>query len=187
MSDFAAALRRVVTGEDAEGKSVVILDGPPSCSTGTLELGGLFDIWHDEIEAVLDPEAREDLGPKRPVLSPGPGHVKVRWFMIHPAPADIPADQLIARARERFAGFDAEDHLTDQTRHPAMHLTHTLDVICLLQGDVSLVLDTSETRLKPGQVVIQRGTSHAWRAHGGPALLLAVLIDRRLAGEVEED
>jgi hypothetical protein len=187
MSEFAAALRRVVTGEDDQGQSIVILDGPPSCSTGPLELGGLFDIWHDEIDAELDPQATEDLGPKRPVLSPGPGHVKVRWFMIHPTPADIPAAELAARARERFAGFDAEDHLTDQTRHPAMHLTSSLDVICLLQGDVSLVLDTSETRLKPGQVVIQRGTSHAWRAHGGPALLLAVLIDRRLAGADDHD
>jgi hypothetical protein len=37
-----------------------------------------------------------------------------------------------------------------------------------------------ETRLRPGNVVIQRGTNHAWNAHGGPALFLAVLIDRDL-------
>jgi quercetin dioxygenase-like cupin family protein len=49
-----------------------------------------------------------------------------------------------------------------------------------LQGDVSLILEAGETRIKPGQVVIQRGTNHAWVAHGGPALLLAVLIDRPL-------
>jgi quercetin dioxygenase-like cupin family protein len=53
-------------------------------------------------------------------------------------------------------------------------------VICLLQGDVSLILEGQETRIKPGQVVIQRGTNHAWKAHGGPALLLAVLVDRPL-------
>jgi hypothetical protein len=38
-------------------------------------------------------------------------------------------------------------------------------------------------RLRPGNVVIQRGTNHAWQAHGGPALFLAVLIDRELARE----
>ncbi|MDZ4760602.1 MAG: cupin domain-containing protein, partial [Alphaproteobacteria bacterium] len=65
---------------------------------------------------------------------------------------------------------------------PAMHATATLDIICLLEGDVSLILDNEETRIKPGQIVIQRGTSHAWQAHGGPALLLAVLIDRPIAG-----
>jgi naringenin degradation protein FdeH len=43
-----------------------------------------------------------------------------------------------------------------------------------------LILEEGETRLKPGQVVIQRGTNHAWQAHGGPALFLAVLIDREL-------
>jgi quercetin dioxygenase-like cupin family protein len=53
-------------------------------------------------------------------------------------------------------------------------------VICLLEGDVSLILEGAETRLRPGQVVIQRGANHAWEAHGGPALLLAVLMDREL-------
>mgnify|MGYP000594305079 CR=1 FL=1 len=61
-----------------------------------------------------------------------------------------------------------------------MHKTSSIDVICLLKGDVELVLDKSRTRIKPGQIVIQRGTSHGWEAHGGPALLLAVLIDRAL-------
>ncbi len=65
-----------------------------------------------------------------------------------------------------------------------MHKTASLDVICLLQGEVDLILDKSRTRVKPGQIVIQRGTSHGWEAIGGPALLLAVLIDRPLvAGE----
>ena len=43
-----------------------------------------------------------------------------------------------------------------------------------------LILESGETRLRPGNVVIQRGTNHAWNAHGGPALFLAVLIDRDL-------
>ena len=61
-----------------------------------------------------------------------------------------------------------------------MHKTASLDVICLLQGEVDLILDKVRTRVKPGQIVIQRGTSHGWEAIGGPALLLAVLIDRPL-------
>jgi quercetin dioxygenase-like cupin family protein len=45
---------------------------------------------------------------------------------------------------------------------------------------VKLILEDAETIIEPGQVVIQRGTNHAWEAIGGPALLLAVLIDRQL-------
>ena len=63
-----------------------------------------------------------------------------------------------------------------------MHRTSSMDVICLLQGEVDLILDNVRTRVKPGQIVIQRGTSHGWEAIGAPALLLAVLIDRPLAG-----
>lgn len=180
MSDIASAMRRVITGDDADGQSVVTIDGPPASTTGPVDLGGLFDIWHDAAAGALDPQDHSDLGPKRPVLSPDAGKVRVRWFVIHPRPQGVPAEQLNAMVRERFRSFDAEDHLTDQSKHPAMHRTATLDVICLLQGEVDLILDKSVTRIKPGQIVIQRGTSHAWEAHGGPALLLAVLIDRPL-------
>lgn len=181
MSDIAAALRRVITGSDANGESVVILDGPPSANTGDPALGGLFDVWRDAASGPLDPARHEDLGPERCILSPASGEVKIRWFVIHPRPHGVPEESLNLVTRERFRSFDAEDHLTDQSKHPAMHRTATLDVICLLQGEVDLILDTSVTRIKPGQIVIQRGTSHAWEAHGGPALLLAVLIDRPLA------
>lgn len=180
MTDFAAAMRRVITGDDANGESLVIIDGPPTSTTGPVDLGGLFDIWHDKAGGPLDPKDHRDLGPKRPVLSPESGNVKVRWFVINPRPPGVPAEQLNAFVRERFASFDADHHLTDQSKHPAMHRTESIDVICLLQGEVDLILDKSVTRIKPGQIVIQRGTSHGWEARGGPALLLAVLIDRPL-------
>ena len=116
------------------------------------------------------------------MLGPRPGNVQVRWFVVSPLPEDVPKAELDASTRARFANFGGEHHIIDQTLHPAMHETHSIDIICLLQGDVSLILEGARTRVKPGQVVIQRGTNHAWEAHGGPALLLAVLIDRSLAG-----
>jgi quercetin dioxygenase-like cupin family protein len=85
-----------------------------------------------------------------------------------------------ATTRAVFAQFDGERHIIDQSRASAMHETHSIDIICLLQGDASLILEGAETHIKPGQVVIQRGTNHAWVAHGGPAMFLAVLIDRPL-------
>lgn len=182
MAGYKDIMRRIVTGDDADGQSLVIVDGPPSSTNGDPDIGGLFDIWHDVSTGPLDPQVHGDLGPERCVLSPADGKVKVRWFVIPPKPPGVPDEVLQAAARERFATFDAADHLTDQTKSPAMHKTSSLDVICLLQGEVDLILDKSRTRVKAGQIVIQRGTSHGWEAVGGPALLLAVLIDRPLAG-----
>ena len=67
------------------------------------------------------------------------------------------------------------------SKRPAMHKTETIDYIILLKGDVSLLLDEEEVRLKPFDTVVQRGTNHAWVNHGEePALLIAVLIDSEL-------
>lgn len=178
MADFREAMRRVITGDDASGQSVVIIDGGPSVFSGDPNLRGLFEIWEDAASGPINPHDHADLGATRAVLGPRPGNVQVRWFVVSPLPDGVPKPELDTMVRNVFAGFDGDRHIIDQSRHPAMHETHSIDVICLLQGDVSLILEGSETRVKPGQVVIQRATNHAWVAHGGPALLLAVLIDR---------
>ncbi|MGI9170415.1 MAG: hypothetical protein ACR2FH_09600 [Caulobacteraceae bacterium] len=180
MPTFAEAMRRVITGDDADGRSVVILDGGPSSVAGAVESGGLFEIWEDAASGPLDPRVHDDLGTTTPVLGPRPGNVQVRWFVVAPLPDGAPKAELDRATRARFAEFGGDRHIIDQSRHPAMHETHSIDVICLIQGEASLILEAGETRLKPGQVVIQRGTNHAWEAHGGPALFLAVLIDRPL-------
>ena len=62
-----------------------------------------------------------------------------------------------------------------------MHKTNTIDYIILLKGDVTLLLDEEEVDLKPFDVVVQRGTNHAWVNNGtDTALFIAVLIDSDL-------
>ena len=179
---FKDAMRRVITGDDARrtighhhrrravGRSAATRIWAACSKSGRISASS----------APLDPKDHSDLGTTRAVLGPRKGNVQVRWFVVSPLPEGVPKPELDAMVRNVFAGFDGERHIIDQTRHPAMHETHSIDIICLLQGDVSLILEGSETRIKPGQVVIQRGTNHAWVAHGGPALLLAVLVDRPL-------
>lgn len=176
---FADAMRRVITGEGDDGRSLIVIDAPPSGEMGAPGLGGLYEIWHEAVAGAIDPKDGAERGEAQSILSPANGKVKVRWFVIEPPPEGAPPEMIKAAARERFKQFGAEHELRDQDRHPAMHQTPTLDIICLISGDATLVLDNTETRLKPGQIVIQRGTSHGWTAHGGPALFLAVLIDRR--------
>jgi hypothetical protein len=180
MSKFQDTMRRVITGDNARGQSVIIIDGGPSSEKGNPDLGEMFEIWEDASSGPLTPSANEDLGATRPVLGPRKGNFQVRWFVIHPQSDSAPKPPSDASMRERFAEFYGAGHIIDQTLHPGMHKTHSIDIICLLQGEASLILESGETRLRPGNVVIQRGTNHAWNAHGGPALFLAVLIDRDL-------
>lgn len=69
--------------------------------------------------------------------------------------------------------------LTDNNApHPLMHKTETLDYIVILSGEIYLVLDNEETLLKPGDIVIQRGTNHAWSNRSDkPCIQLAILLD----------
>ena len=84
-------------------------------------------------------------------------------------------------AADAFEKIGAAHHRVDTTKHPAMHKTETIDYIILLNGDVTLVLDEEEIDLKPFDVVVQRGTNHAWVNNGSePALLIAVLIDSNI-------
>jgi len=46
--------------------------------------------------------------------------------------------------------------------HAYMQRTATLDFCYVLEGEITLVLDTEEVHLKEGDTVIQRGTNHAW-------------------------
>jgi hypothetical protein len=55
-----------------------------------------------------------------------------------------------------------------------MHETHSIDIICLLQGKASLILKSGETRSRPGNVVNQRGTNHVWNHMAAPRCSAAV-------------
>jgi len=66
-----------------------------------------------------------------------------------------------------------------------MHRTETLDYAILLSGSCDLELDDGKVvHLSAGDVVVQRGTMHAWVNHGpGPCVFAFVLIDADPASE----
>jgi len=172
-------MRRIVTGHDEKGKSVITIDGPPARSLGE-DAGGLYELWNTDGNEIntLDEIDRAD---GEVLLSPPNGGTKFRYFQINPTPEGVPADLIEAATAEAFEKMGAAHHRVDTTRHPAMHKTKTIDYIILLKGDVTLLLDNEEVDLKPFDVVVQRGTNHAWVNNGNePALFIAVLIDSDL-------
>ena len=61
-----------------------------------------------------------------------------------------------------FSDLNATDTLVKSKRHPFMHKSKSLDYAIILEGEITLILDNEEVDLSQGDIVIQRGTSHAW-------------------------
>jgi oxalate decarboxylase/phosphoglucose isomerase-like protein (cupin superfamily) len=71
-------------------------------------------------------------------------------------------------------------------RHPFMHRTETIDYAVVLEGEIVMLLDDQDVHLKAGDVVVQRGTNHAWSNRSDkPCKMLYVLIDGEFDEELE--
>ena len=172
-------MRRIVTGHNEDGRSIITIDGPPARSIGE-DVGGLFELWNTDGN-IIDTKDNLDRADQDIILSPPTGGTKFRYFQINPTPEGIPMEIMQEIAADAFEKIGAGHHRVDTSKHPAMHKTETVDYIILLKGDVTLILDEDEVTLKPHDVVVQRGTNHAWVNNGDePALLIAVLIDSDL-------
>jgi mannose-6-phosphate isomerase-like protein (cupin superfamily) len=172
-------MRRIVTGHNEDGRSIITIDGPPARSIGE-DVGGLFELWNTDGN-IIDTKDNLDRADQDIILSPPTGGTKFRYFQINPTPEGIPMEIMQEIAADAFEKIGAGHHRVNTSKHPAMHKTETIDYIILLKGDVTLILDEDEVTLKPHDVVVQRGTNHAWVNNGDePALLIAVLIDSDL-------
>ncbi len=172
-----ASLRRIVTCDEA-GRSRILIDGE-AAKLIAVDEAGLAEIWTAPLNANALVDATDILAGQDLKLEPDAGAVKVRWFTVAPEDASKSAEERDAAAAFGFGAVGAAHARVDTSRHPMMHKTTTLDVIVLIKGEVDLLLDDGgPTRLKPGDVVIQRATNHAWINHGPEtALLVAVLMD----------
>ena len=183
---MAQAVRRIVTGHDARGRSIVQEDGPPARS---VTLGGesgttFHEIWNTRsTPARIDRSSGEPAEPGLSLLPPS-GGTRIRIL-------DIPPDDGTAAALPReavkalFEAIGAGHTLPEDPPHPLMHRTETVDYGIVLEGELVLVLDDSETIVRAGDVVVQRGTSHAWANRSARSARIAfVLIDGEFAEEL---
>ena len=70
-------------------------------------------------------------------------------------------------------GSSAASTYSRNAPHPYMQRTRTLDFCLVLEGEITLVLDTAEVTLSAGDTVVQRGTNHAWSNRSGKACTIA--------------
>jgi naringenin degradation protein FdeH len=176
--------RRIVTGHDQKGRSIVLSDGiaTNTVSNPASPNRGLTNFWRtDQTPASNEGNADPMAGPRQGLVPPKGGSV-FRFFQIAPEKEEshMTPEQKEARMRAAFAQMGAAGNRVDTQKHSSMHKTETVDYIILLKGEVTLLLDVGEVPMKPFDVVVQRGTNHGWVNRGTePALFAAVLIDAK--------
>jgi len=170
-------MRRIVSGHNAQGKSIFIMDGeigPPAgrrTSAGT----SVVELWQ------TDRTPADNSGDKDPTDHPFrlPPPVNGSVFRVVEYPPD----------KERFAALQAQEWSADaknqgyqrdsgNARHAGFHKTNTIDYAIVLEGEIYALMDEGEKLMKTGDVLIQRGTNHAWSNRSDkPCRVAFILID----------
>lgn len=177
---MGANIRRVVTGHDADGRAIIVSDGTTPVTFAIPERPGyqVNEVWVTSEMPVEINKPGEPTQRKR-TLEPPPNGTICRIVELPPeAPFLATLDRETAKAA--FASFGSAHastmHEDENPPHPLMHRTDTVDYGIVLSGEIYLVLDKQETLLKAGDVVVQRGTNHAWSNRSDQPCRMAFIL-----------
>jgi uncharacterized cupin superfamily protein len=157
-------IRRVVAGNDDRGVAVALSDGPsPDVRLDPARPGfALTRLWVQDATPARVKGVRETLHLPHTLEPPPQGSV-CRAVEYPPEAGYIgritPAD---VRAYFASVGSPGVSTALAGAPHPYMQRTPSLDFCFILEGEITLVLDTTEVQLKEGDSVILRGANHAW-------------------------
>ena len=177
MSPALPAIRRIVTADDAKGNSRIVEDAPATSIRNVAARPGYraVNVWRTpETPARI---AAPDSTPDHQGILPPRGGTILRIIDFPPEPQD--EGELKRQLDSTFGGIyqdAAHDHRAG--KHPGMHRTETVDYAIVLEGEIWAVMDEGETLMRAGDVLIQRGTNHAWANRSNATARIAfVLID----------
>jgi mannose-6-phosphate isomerase-like protein (cupin superfamily) len=166
------ARRLVVTGESADGRSVLVGDEQIEPLTAALMPGAEFyDLWGWDTAVTLP---HDGSAPEHRQWFPPPTGFR---FVIVTLPPDdaqpteaLDPDAATAEVERKLPGLLE----TLEPDNPGMHTTDTVDVVLVLTGEVTLELDDgAQVQLRAGDTVVQNGTRHAWRNRSAEPCTLA--------------
>ena len=172
--------RRIVTGHGNDGKAIIISDAPPPMQLVGGPGGPTFhEVWHTLQTPALIESRPGEPGEKGLVLPPPENGTRIRVIDFPPEGEEIRkltgAD---ASAKFRSMGDEKASTSGKGAPHPLMHRTETLDYGIVLEGEIFLVLDKGEILCRQGDIIIQRGTNHAWSNRSSSVCRIAfILID----------
>lgn len=152
-------IRRLVTGHDDNGKSMFLMDGEAPNVVVIESMGDLAvtELW-ETFDAPADNRGTADNSDRLLHLEP-----KARGTVFRIV--DFPPDAVWktgADGKAAFAQLQAGHAADSASTDPGMHRTASVDYALVLSGEIWAVMDTDERLMKAGDVLIQRGTNHAW-------------------------
>jgi hypothetical protein len=161
--DLTMTVRRVVAGTDARGRSVFLSDGrvPNSHKFASMPGQAQTRVWFSPGPPTSMPPTTEPTDNTGPVV---PGFGGASFVIVQYAPDSVvtATDFDPARAGEELAMYAPD--LAEAFEPDGMHRTNSVDYGVVLAGEIWLELDDgAQTRLLPGDTVVQLATRHAWR------------------------
>ncbi len=173
-------VRRVVTGHDAEGKSIFISDGPARNVKEMASMPGLAltDLW--ETKGAPASNAGDADAADRPVHLEPPKNGSILRVV------EFPPDSQWRRGADGQDAFKAigAGHTQDRaSSDPMMHRTRSVDYAIVLKGEIHAVMEKGEKLLRAGDILVQRGTNHSWSVRGNePCIVCFVLVSAKPLG-----
>ena len=150
--------RRVITGHGPDGRSTILFDSEVE-PIATADRVSIAELWSTS-EMPASNASSEDAARSSYQLLPDAAGTLLRMFEVLPEP---PGTAKPGRGAEA---------------HPGFHTTDTVDYIVVLSGEIYAMLEGDEVLLRAGDVLVQRGTNHAWSNRSqAPCLMAAVMID----------
>jgi quercetin dioxygenase-like cupin family protein len=121
---------------------------------------------------------------------PAGGIVSTLIWSTDATPADISVGEDVVDEGARVLGtappsngtrFSVQDF--PPGNRPFIHRTESLDYVIVLAGEIDMDMDNSTVKLKAGDVLVQRGTNHAWvNRSNQPARIAIILNDAKPLG-----
>jgi len=166
--------RRVVTGVNAEGRSTIVADAETPTWVRRPTGSVIMDVWSTlSLPVHVDDESTGDGGQE---LAPPRSGLCVR-LAVFPPDKDIDEAGAAEYAAAMKGIYGDQGESTDAGEVPWMHVTETVDVMTVVDGEIWLVMEEGETLLRAGDSLVQRGTRHAWSNRSDrPCTLASTMI-----------
>jgi len=171
---MAHTYRRVLTGHNEDGRSIILSDATATTVKEMKPITGLVatDLW--ETRGAPASNAGDEDAADRPVALEPPQNGTVFRMVEFPPDTAWSND---ADAAAAFATIGAAHVSNATSSDPLMHRTNSVDYLTVVKGEIWAVMEEGEVCLKEGDIMVQRGTNHSWSVRTEePCLVSAVLV-----------